>query len=127
METLKLKDLKAKNYLFQAIDWSTFWLINLRDNFLQRHIQTYLGCHEEKVSRDQEGKECMQLQILQNEFENLHMKSGESIINYLSRTMTVTNKMWIHDKNIEDVTIIKNILLLTILKFNFFCLFYKGI
>ena len=44
LEALKLKDLKAKNYLFQAID------LNLGDDSLQRYLQAYLGFNEEKIS-----------------------------------------------------------------------------
>ena len=61
----------------------------------------------------------MQLQGLRTEFENLRMKSGESVANYISRTITISNKMRIHGEKMEDVTIIEKILRSMTPKFNF--------
>ena len=38
------------------------------------------------------------------------MKSGKSVIDYLSRTMKIANEMWIHGEKMENVTIIERIL-----------------
>ena len=38
------------------------------------------------------------------------MKLGESIIDYLSRTMKIANEMWIHGEKMENATIIERIL-----------------
>lgn len=50
LEKLKLKDLRAKNYLFQAIDCSILETI-----LLQRYLQTHIGVNEE-IPRDSKGK-----------------------------------------------------------------------
>ena len=54
LEGQRLKDLKAKNYLFQAIDRS-IWETNLGNHSLQGHIQAHLGFHEEDVPRFRKG------------------------------------------------------------------------
>ena len=52
LEALKLKDLKAKNYLFQAIDRSTLETILCKE-----HLEAHLGSNiEEKVLRKCKGK-----------------------------------------------------------------------
>lgn len=51
LEALKLKDLKAKNYLFQAIDRA------ILETILSKiYLQADLGLHEEELSREPEGK-----------------------------------------------------------------------
>ncbi|KAH0712402.1 hypothetical protein KY289_008361 [Solanum tuberosum] len=60
-----------------------------------------------------------QLQALRSEFETLRMKSGESVIDYFSRVMTVVNKMRIHDDKSNEVTIVEKILQTMTPKFNF--------
>ncbi|KAH7838484.1 hypothetical protein Vadar_027144 [Vaccinium darrowii] len=47
------------------------------------------------------------------------MKSGESVIDYFSRTMAIINKMRIHGDKIEDVTIVEKIFRSMTPKFNF--------
>ena len=47
------------------------------------------------------------------------MKSGESVSEYFSRTMAITNKMRIHGEKLEDVTIAEKILRSMTVKFNF--------
>lgn len=77
----KLKDLKVKNYLFQAIDKDI--MENILDKSSSKAIwdsmkQKYQG--STKVKR-------AQLQALRREFELLGMKDDESVNNYFSRTM----------------------------------------
>ena len=60
-----------------------------------------------------------QLQALRSEFEMLRMKSGESVTDYFSRTMTIVNKMRIHDDKTEDVLIVEKILRSLTPNFNF--------
>lgn len=74
----RLKDLKAKNYLFQAIDRSILETIlkkdtakDIRDSLKQKYQGTV------RVKR-------AQLQALRKEFEILHMKEGESVNEYFA-------------------------------------------
>ena len=60
-----------------------------------------------------------QLQALRGDFETLHMKSGESVLDYFSRTMAIANKMRIHGDKMADVTIIEKILRSMTTKFNY--------
>jgi hypothetical protein len=43
------------------------------------------------------------LQALRREFETLEMRSGEKVIEYFSRVMTVANKMQIYGEDMQDV------------------------
>lgn len=47
-----------------------------------------------------------QLQPLRADFETLQMKSGESISDYLSRTMAIANKLRIYEEQIDDSIIV---------------------
>lgn len=113
MEALKLKDLKTKNYLFQAIDRAT--------------LETILNIETSKQVWDSMKKKFqgnvrarrVQLQALRSEFETLRMKSDESVIDFFGRTMTIANKMRIHGDKMEDVTIVEKILRSMTTKYNF--------
>jgi len=100
----KLKDLKVKNYLFQAIDRTVMETILNRDT--AKHIwdsmkQKYQGSTRVKRA---------QLQALRKEFEILQMTEGESVDAYFARTLIIANKMKIHGENIQQVVIIEKIL-----------------
>ncbi|XP_057975180.1 uncharacterized protein LOC131162583 [Malania oleifera] len=60
-----------------------------------------------------------QLQALRGDFETLHMKYGESVTDYFSRTMEIANKMRIHGDQMIDVTIIEKIPRSMTTKFNY--------
>lgn len=86
----KLKDLKGKNYLFQAIDRSILETIlkkatakDMWDSLKQKYRGTT------RVKR-------AQLQALRKEFEVLHMKAGESVNDYFGRTLIIANQMRTH-------------------------------
>jgi len=73
IEDQKLKNLKAKNYLFQALDRSILETIINKET--SKHIwdslkQKYQGSTRVKRAH---------LQALRREFETLHMKTGESV------------------------------------------------
>ncbi|XP_074592431.1 uncharacterized protein LOC141848281 [Curcuma longa] len=109
----QLKDLKAKNYLFQAIDRSILETIlckNTAKDIWDSMKKKYQGTTRAKRQ---------QLQALRSEFEMLRMKSGESVSEYFSRTMTIVNKMRILGDKTEDVLIIEKILRSMTPKFNF--------
>jgi hypothetical protein len=113
LEGLKLKDLKAKNYLFQAIDHSILETILCKDT--AKHIWDSMKKKYQGTTRAKR----QQLQALCSEFKLLRMKSGESITDYFSRTMAIVNKMRIHGDKTEDVLIVENILRSVTPKFNF--------
>jgi hypothetical protein len=101
---LKLKDLKAKNFLFQAIDRTTLETLLKKDT--SKDIWDSLKKKYQGTSRVKRA----QLQALRKEFEMLHMKGGESINEYFARILTTANQMKMHGEKLEDVTIIEKIL-----------------
>ncbi|KAH7521724.1 hypothetical protein FEM48_Zijuj07G0063000 [Ziziphus jujuba var. spinosa] len=113
LEAQKLKDLKAKNYLFQAIDSSILETILNKDTSKQ-----IWDSMKKKYQRTARAKR-VQHHALGAEFENLKMKSGESVLEYFSRMMAIANKMRIHGEKLEDVTIVEKILQSMTVKFNF--------
>ncbi|XP_009368362.2 uncharacterized protein LOC103957864 [Pyrus x bretschneideri] len=104
IEDQKLKNLKCKNYLFQAIDHSILETILKKD--ITKDIWDYLKQKYQGTTRVKRA----QLQALRKEFEVLHMKAGESVNDYFGRTLIIANKMRIHGEHMEDVVIIKKIL-----------------
>ena len=73
----EVKDLKTKNYLFQALDRSILETILNKDttkNIWDSMKQKYQGSTRVKRAH---------LQALREEFEMLHMKGGESVNEYL--------------------------------------------
>jgi hypothetical protein len=101
IEDQKLKDLKAKNYLFQAIDRSILETILNKDllkNIWDSLKQKYQGTTRVKRA---------QLQALRKEFEILHMKTGESVNEYFAKTLTIANKMRLHGEKMTDVLVIE--------------------
>jgi hypothetical protein len=109
----KLKDLKVKNYLFQAIDRTIMEMILNRDT--AKHIwdsmkQKYQGSTRVKRA---------QLQAFRKEFEVLQMKEGEGVDAYFARTLIIANKMKIHGENMQQVVIIEKILRSMTSKFDY--------
>ena len=106
LEARKLKDLKAKNYLFQAIDRSTLGTILCKET--SKDIWDSL---KKKYQGSMRVKHA-QLQALRGDFEMLAMKEGESVTSYCSRTIEISNKMRIHGEKMNDVTIVEKICVL---------------
>ncbi|XP_058777341.1 uncharacterized protein LOC131651681 [Vicia villosa] len=113
LEGLKLKDLKAKNYLFQAIDRTILETILCKDT--AKHIWDSMKKKYQGTTRTKR----QQLQALRSEFELLRMKSGETITDYFSRMMAIVNKMRIHGDKTTNVTVVEKILRSLTPKFNF--------
>ena len=104
IEDQKLKDLKAKNYLFQAIDRSVLETILNKDtakNIWDSLKQKYQGTTRVKRAH---------LQALRKEFKILHMKVGESMNEYFARTLTIANKMKANGDDKGDVAVVEKIL-----------------
>ncbi|KAL5583549.1 hypothetical protein UlMin_015991 [Ulmus minor] len=99
IEDAKLKDLKAKNYLFQAID--------------QTVLETILNTDTSKSIWDSLK------QKYQGTARVLYMKVGESVNEYLARTLTIANKMRVHGEKMEDVVVIEKILRSMTSKFDY--------
>ncbi|KHN25123.1 Retrovirus-related Pol polyprotein from transposon TNT 1-94, partial [Glycine soja] len=100
----KLKDLKAKNYLFQALDRSVLETILNKDtskNIWDSLKQKYQGTSRVKRA---------QLQALRKEFEILRMKEGESVNDYFAWTLAIANKMKANGENKGDVAVVEKIL-----------------
>lgn len=113
IEEAKLKDLKVKNYLFQAIDRTIIETILNKEtskNIWDSMKQKYQGTN--KVKR-------AQLQALRREFEILQMKGGETVDQYFSRTLTIANKMKAQGENMEQIMIIEKILRSMTPRFNY--------
>jgi len=108
-----LKDLKVKNYLFQAIDHEVLETIFKRDttkNIWDSMKQKFQG--STKVKR-------AQLQALRKDFEILQMKDRETVNAYFSRTLAIANKMKAHGESISEIVIIAKILRSMVSKFDY--------
>ncbi|GAU38995.1 hypothetical protein TSUD_378710 [Trifolium subterraneum] len=112
-EESKLKDLKAKNYLFQAIDRTILETIltrNTTKEIWDSMRQKYQGSNKVKKA---------QLQALRKEYENLNMKIGESVEDYFSRTLAIANKMSVQGETLTEGTIVEKILRSLTSRFNY--------
>lgn len=101
LDELKLKDLKAKNYLFQAIDRT------ILETILQKDTSKQIW---DSMRKKYEGNARVKrsiMQALRKEFETLEMKTGEKVGDYFSRVMSVANKMRVHGERMVDVTIVE--------------------
>ena len=100
----KLKDLKVKNYLFQAIDR------NIMETILNKETGKHIWDSMKQKYQGSTRVKRAQLQALRREFEVLQMKEGESVDEYFARTLTIANKMKIHGESMKQVVIIEKIL-----------------
>ena len=104
MEDQKLKDRKAKNYLFQAIDRA------ILETILQKDTSKQIWDSMKKKYQGSARVKRQQLQTLRREFEILQMKEGESVDEYFARTLTIANKMRIYGEDLKDVSVVEKIL-----------------
>lgn len=100
-EARKLKDLKAKNYLFQAIDRPILETILCKDT--SKDIWDSMKKKYQGSSRVKRA----QLQTLRRDFETLQMKDGESVTSFFGRTMAIANQMRCHGEKMEDVKVVE--------------------
>ncbi|XP_017428779.1 uncharacterized protein LOC108336842 [Vigna angularis] len=82
-----LKDLKVKNYLFQAIDRE------ILDTILDKSTSKKIWQSMQQKFQGSTRVKRAQLQALRREFELLTMKDAETIDQYLGRTLSTVNKM----------------------------------
>ncbi|XP_026459089.1 uncharacterized protein LOC113359713 [Papaver somniferum] len=99
-----MKDLKAKNYLFQAIDRTVFQTI--LDTGSSKSIWDSMKKKYQGTDHIQRAK----LQALKKDFEVLHMKEGESVNGFLSRTLTIVHKMRQHKGKVSEKDVVEKIL-----------------
>lgn len=108
-----MKDLKVKNYLFQAIDRTIMETILNKESsksIWDLMAQKYQGSTRVKRA---------QLQALRREFEVLQMREGEKVDEYFARTLTIANKMKAHGEKMGQVVIIEKILRSMTLRFDY--------
>ncbi|KAK5785439.1 hypothetical protein PVK06_040026 [Gossypium arboreum] len=90
IDAQKMKDLKAKNYLFQAIDCSILEMILCKDT--TKHIWDSM---KKKYQGNARAKRAL-LQTLRGKFDNIPMKPGKAISDNFSKIMTIVNRMRTH-------------------------------
>ena len=113
LDEQKLKDLKLKNYLFQAIDRS------ILETILQKDTSKQIWESMQKKYQGSTKVKRAQLQALRRDFETLHMKPEDSVDEYFSKAMAIASKMRLHGDKMDDVTIIEKILRSMSPKFNY--------
>ncbi|KAM1725740.1 hypothetical protein ACFX12_016611 [Malus domestica] len=113
LDAVKLRDLKAKNYLFQAIDRSILEMMLEKDT--SKKIWDSMKTKYKGNARVKRST----FQALRRDFETLEMKVSETITNYFARVMTVANKMRVYGEPMTDVTICEKILRSLTDKFNY--------
>ncbi|KAJ9565577.1 hypothetical protein OSB04_001543 [Centaurea solstitialis] len=112
-EEAKLKDLRVKNFLFQAIDREI--LETILDKSSAKAIwdsmrQKYEG--STKVKR-------AQLQALRKEYELLTMKEREKVDAFMARTLTIVNKMKANGEALSQASVVAKVLRSLTPKFNY--------
>ncbi|XP_047267680.1 uncharacterized protein LOC124898100 [Capsicum annuum] len=104
LEVKKLKNLKAKNYLFQAINRP------ILETILCKETSKDIWDSMKKKYQGSARVKHAQLQALKRDFKTLQMKEGEVVISYCARTMEISNKIRFHGEKMNDVTIVEKIL-----------------
>ncbi|XP_071700186.1 uncharacterized protein [Rutidosis leptorrhynchoides] len=104
LDAKKLKDLKARNYLFQSIEKHILKTISQKNTAKQIWDSMKMKCQgNARVKRAQR-------QRLRRDFETLEMKSGESVTAYFQRIMVTANDMRNCGEDMPDVNIVEKIL-----------------
>ncbi|XP_058754911.1 uncharacterized protein LOC131628067 [Vicia villosa] len=113
LDEMKLKDLKAKNYLFQSLDKSILKTITKKET--SKQLWDSMKMKYQGNARVQHA----QLNRLRREFEVLAMKPGELINNYFGRVMVISNDMRNCRENMDNVKIVEKILRTLTEKWNY--------
>lgn len=109
----KLKDLKAKNYLFASIDKTILKTIVKKES--AKDIWESMKIKYQGNKRVQSA----QLQRLRRNFEVLEMKEGDTITEYFGRVMVVANDMRNLGENMPDDKVVEKILRTLVEKFTY--------
>ncbi|XP_027335113.1 uncharacterized protein LOC113849412 [Abrus precatorius] len=113
LEGQKLKDLRAKNYLFQSIDKNILKMIT--NKATSKALWDLMKHKYQGNARVQQA----QLQRLRREFELLEMQNGECVNDYISRVMILANDMRGAGKTMDDGHIVEKILCTLSDKYNY--------
>ncbi|KAG8474313.1 hypothetical protein CXB51_033967 [Gossypium anomalum] len=109
----RLNGLKAKNYLFQALDRSILEMI------LKKETSKDIWYSVKKKYQGSTRVKRAQLHALRKAFETLHMKAGETVNDYFTRTLTIANKMKANGENKSDRVVVEKILRSMTTKLNY--------
>lgn len=104
VEEAKVKDLKVKNYLYQAIDRRTIETILKKGT--TKEIWDSLKIKHQGSTKVKKA----QLLALRREFELLGMKEEEGVKEYVERTLTIANKMKAHGDTIDESGVVEKVL-----------------
>jgi hypothetical protein len=113
MKEAKLKDLKAKNYLFQSIDRAI--IETILDKSSAKSIWDSM---EAKYQGSTKVKRA-HLQALRGEFELLKMKEEEAVSDYFARVLANVNKMKTQGETVIERTVVEKILRSMATRFNY--------
>ena len=113
LDEAKLKDLKVKNFLFQAIEREI--LETILDKSSSKAIWNSM---KQKFEGSTKVKRA-QLQSLRREYELLSMKDEEKVDTYLARTLTIINKMKANGDLMTPGTVVAKVLRSLSPKFNY--------
>ncbi|CAL1387934.1 unnamed protein product [Linum trigynum] len=113
LEEMRLKDCKAKNYLFRSID--KMILKTITHKATAKELWDSMRTKFQGSARVRRA----QLQALRRDFEMLEMKGGETVNQYFGRVMVFSNAMRSCGEAISDVQIVEKILRTLTEKFNY--------
>ena len=113
LDEARLKDLKAKNYLFSSIDKSILKTITKKETAKQ--LWDSMKLKYQGNARVQRA----QLNRLRRSFEILAMKNRESITEYFGRVMETANDMRNYGEDMADQKIVEKILRTLTEKWNY--------
>nr|KYP41774.1 hypothetical protein KK1_036831 [Cajanus cajan] len=115
IEEAKLKDLKVKNFLFQAI------AREILETILNKATSKEIWSSMQRKYQGSTRVKRAQLQALRREFKLHTMKEGESVDNYIGRLLHVVTKMKSNGEVMEESTIVSKILRSLTSKFYVVC------
>jgi hypothetical protein len=113
VDEARLKDLKAKNYLFQSIDRA------ISETILDKTTSKAIW---DSMARKYQGSTKVnraQLQALKGEFEMLRMKEKETVNDYFAKVLATVNEMKIQGERREERIVVEKILRSMGVKFNY--------